>query len=147
MASTTFDTLQYSERLSSAGMPPAQAKAQAAALRDVLAESLAGHAATTTGIAELKTDVAELKADVALVKTDMAELKSDVAELKTDVAVLKSDVVTLKAAVATLETAVSIIKVDLVALRHSMDGRFRLLYWMFGVQMTGVGTLLVKALL
>ncbi len=40
MTAITFDTLKFVERLTAAGVPDAQAKAEASALRDVLAEAL-----------------------------------------------------------------------------------------------------------
>ena len=36
MTTATFDTLQFVERLTQAGVPPEQAKAEAEALRDAL---------------------------------------------------------------------------------------------------------------
>jgi hypothetical protein len=41
MSTLTFDTLRYTERLRAAGVPEQQAKAEAEALRDVLAEAIA----------------------------------------------------------------------------------------------------------
>lgn len=41
MNSTTFDTLKYFERLKGAGVPEAQARVQAEALRDVIESALA----------------------------------------------------------------------------------------------------------
>ena len=58
MATITFDTLKFVERLRSAGVPDAQAKAEAEALSEALAETIA--------IRELAT-----KADLEAVKSDL----------------------------------------------------------------------------
>ena len=63
MTSATFDTLGYFEKLKAAGVPEAQAKAQADALREVIDERLA----TKRDLKEM-----ELHVDVRL-----AELKND----------------------------------------------------------------------
>ena len=53
MTAVTFDALKYAEALKAAGVPEAQAEAQAAALADALREG--GHdLATTADIAELR---------------------------------------------------------------------------------------------
>ena len=46
MATITFDTLKYVERLKAAGVSEDHAKAEAEALRDVLSESIATRVAT-----------------------------------------------------------------------------------------------------
>ena len=70
MTAVTFDTLKYAETLKSAGVPDAQAKAQAAALAEGLREG-GQDLGTKAGIAELselrmatKADIAELKAEI-----------------------------------------------------------------------------------
>ncbi|MDP2831711.1 MAG: hypothetical protein Q8Q28_00115 [Pseudomonadota bacterium] len=66
MSTITFDTLRFAERLRTAGVPEAQAKAEAEALRDVLSEALDMTLATRADIlatkTELKTDIAGLDA-------------------------------------------------------------------------------------
>ncbi|MFZ4537610.1 hypothetical protein [Propionivibrio sp.] len=66
MSTITFDTLRFAERLKAAGVPEAQAKAEAEALRDVLSEALDTTLATRTDIfavkSELKVDIAALDA-------------------------------------------------------------------------------------
>ncbi|MEN9480472.1 MAG: hypothetical protein RLZZ298_1867 [Pseudomonadota bacterium] len=57
MATLTFDTLKYTERLRAAGVPESQAKAEAEALRDVLAEASDTALATKTDISRLETKI------------------------------------------------------------------------------------------
>ena len=83
MAVISFDTLKHVERLTAAGVPDAQARAEASALRDVLAESLDTTIATKGDIARLeastKADIARLEAST---KADVVELKADIARLE-----------------------------------------------------------------
>lgn len=69
MSAVTFDTLKYVERLTSAGLPAQQAKAEAEALRDALSELVELRSLAT------KEDVAMIRADV---KTEIAEAKADI---------------------------------------------------------------------
>ncbi len=77
MAPTTFDTLDFAEKLKAAGFSEAQAKAMVEAQRDSQAESISGSLAT--------------KADLLLTKTDLQtvrfEFKSDMMEAKLDIIV------------------------------------------------------------
>lgn len=61
MSTITFDTLKFAERLKAAGVPPAQAIAEAEALRDVLGEALDTTLATKSDVAELKAELASIK--------------------------------------------------------------------------------------
>jgi len=72
MTTVTFDTLKYAEALKTAGVPDAQAKAQAEALADALRQG-GQDLATKADVAELKADIAELRITTA----DIAELKAD----------------------------------------------------------------------
>ena len=67
MAALTFDTLKFAERLKSGGMPPAQAIAEAEALRDVLSEALDTTVAT-------KTDIGDVKSEIRSVRTEISRL-------------------------------------------------------------------------
>ena len=64
MSAIAFDTLKYVERLTAAGVPDAQAKAEASALRDVLAESLDTAVATKADIRDLKADIIRLENNI-----------------------------------------------------------------------------------
>lgn len=67
MSAVPFDTLKYAGALKTAGVPDAQAEAQAKALADALTQG-GQHLATKGDIAELrmaaKTDLAELKGEI-----------------------------------------------------------------------------------
>ena len=54
MATITFDTLKYVERLKAAGISDAQAKAEAEALRDALSEYIDNTVASKTDIVRLE---------------------------------------------------------------------------------------------
>ncbi len=54
MGTITFDTLKYAERLKAAGVSESQAKAEAEALRDVLAEALDTTLATKADVVRLE---------------------------------------------------------------------------------------------
>lgn len=72
MATITFDTLKYANRLISAGVSHDQAYAEAEALRDVLAEAVDTTVATRTDVHKLHSEVTTLTAQVAQfdIKTD-----------------------------------------------------------------------------
>ena len=61
MATITFDTLKYANRLREAGVSEAQAKAEAEALRDVFAEAIDTSVAT-------KVDVVKLDGKITLLQ-------------------------------------------------------------------------------
>ena len=65
MSTITFDTLKYAERLKSAGVPDAQARAEAEALRDALAETI-NHSVVTQS--DLVTELGPIKTEVAVLK-------------------------------------------------------------------------------
>ncbi|CAK0743399.1 DUF1640 domain-containing protein [Gammaproteobacteria bacterium] len=68
MTAITFDTLKFVERLTTAGVPEAHAKAEAFALRDILTESLDTTLATKADVERVETKlervIAELKYDL-----------------------------------------------------------------------------------
>ena len=72
MSTLTFDTLRYAERLRTAGVPEQQAKAEAEALRDVLAEAMDSSLAT-------KADLMEVKADLRL---EMTGIRGELSTIK-----------------------------------------------------------------
>ncbi|MEW6038540.1 MAG: DUF1640 domain-containing protein [Pseudomonadota bacterium] len=64
MATITFDTLKFVEKLKAAGVPEAQAKAEAEALQGVLSESLDTQLATKRDIDGIRSELKEFKAEV-----------------------------------------------------------------------------------
>jgi hypothetical protein len=64
VATITFDTLKFVEKLKAAGVPEAQAKAEAEALQGVLSESLDTQLATKRDIDGLRSELKEFKAEV-----------------------------------------------------------------------------------
>ncbi len=87
-----FDTLRFVEKLKSAGMPEAQAKAGAEALATALGESASGLLAT-------KADITSIKIETAGVKS---ELKLEMADVKSELKLMKWMVVTIVAGVVSL---------------------------------------------
>lgn len=61
MATITFDTLKFVEKLKSAGVPEAQAKAEAEALVSALAEAMDSQLATKSDIFRVEKELAVLK--------------------------------------------------------------------------------------
>ncbi len=61
MATITFDTLKFVEKLKSAGVPEAQAKAEAEALVSALAEAMDSQLATKADIFRVEKELAVLK--------------------------------------------------------------------------------------
>jgi MoxR-like ATPase len=72
MSSITFDTLKYVDALASAGIPDAQARAGAQALRVALSEAINDSVVTRR---DLVTEFAPVKADIVQLKTDAAVSK------------------------------------------------------------------------
>jgi hypothetical protein len=61
MATITFDTLKFAERLEKAGMTREQASAIAEAQKDALSEALDTTLATKMDIADVKTELAVIR--------------------------------------------------------------------------------------
>jgi hypothetical protein len=70
MSTITFDTLQYVDTLTSAGVPEAQAKAMAKAQAQAIESTTDIRLAT-------KGDIQDLKLSIVDIRKDMAELKSE----------------------------------------------------------------------
>ena len=64
MVTVTFDTLKFVERLKAAGVPEEQAKAEAEALREALAETASNVLATKDDIRRVELLIAETTADL-----------------------------------------------------------------------------------
>ena len=126
MAVISFDTLKHVERLTAAGVPDAQARAEASALRDVLAESLDTTIATKGDIARLEGSFSRLeastKADVREVRDELRETK---AELKSDIAHLEAST---KAAVREVRDELRETKAELKADSARVENRIDLLH-------------------
>ena len=83
-----FDTLRYVEKLKSAGMPEAHAKASAEALSTALEQSISTTLATKDDIHDVKNDIRAVKEDIRGVKTDMNVMK---AELRTEIGQIRAE--------------------------------------------------------
>ena len=103
MASVAFDTLRFSQRLSEAGLGPAQAAGVAAATAEAIGE-LVGQLATRHDLAllraemhgemgklrgEMATSREELRGEMAMLRE---ELRGEMASLRQDMASLRQDV-------------------------------------------------------
>ena len=74
MTTATFDTLKFSEKLIAAGVPEAQAKAEAAALSEVLEmnlKDLVSKEHLDYKLAELKTDLIKWVVGLALAQSGL----------------------------------------------------------------------------
>lgn len=71
MASITFDTLKFVEKLRAAGVPEAQAKAEAEALQGVFAETLDAQLAT-------KADMVRLERRMDGFEGQLKEMKAEI---------------------------------------------------------------------
>jgi F0F1-type ATP synthase membrane subunit b/b' len=160
MATITFDTLKFANTLKTAGVPPQQAEAQAAAFAEVIQVNLK-EVATKDDLAstasELKREIADLGKDL---KQEIADLRKDLkqenADLRKDakqeIADLRKD---LKQENADLRKDAKQENVDLrkdakqemSALEQRMNGRIdvhaarfqgelALLRWMCGIGLT-----------
>ena len=76
-----FDTLRYVEKLKSAGIPEAQAKAEAEALATALSESASGILATKEDISSVKFEMVEIKSELKLMKWMIATIVAGVISL------------------------------------------------------------------
>lgn len=72
MSTITFDTLKFTERLRAAGLPELHAKAEAEALRDVLAETMDATLAAKSDLVDVKND---LKLEISAVRGELASIK------------------------------------------------------------------------
>lgn len=76
-----FDTLRYVETLKAAGVPEAQAKAEAEALATALGESASGALASKDDVVGIKLEMAEIKSDLKLMKWMNATIVAGVLSL------------------------------------------------------------------
>jgi coiled-coil family 90 protein len=136
MATATFDTLKFANRLKQAGVPAPQAEAEAEALAEALQVNLRD-LATKSDLSAVRD---ELKRDLAAVRD---ELKRDLAavhdELKRDLAAVRDE---LKSDARDSETRA---RGRIDTLESKMDGKFLLLQWMLGLLLGGILALVLKA--
>lgn len=136
MATVTFDTLKFVEKLRAAGVSEAQAKAEAEALVSVLAEAIEQQLATKEDIRGVKADIATLEKTL---KADIATLEKT---LKADMATLDK---TLKADMATRDGEVKAgfkeVKADIILLKRDTY----VIKWMMGMVLASVISLVLKA--
>ncbi|MGK2871786.1 MAG: DUF1640 domain-containing protein [Alphaproteobacteria bacterium] len=68
MATVTFDTLKFVEKLRAAGVSEPQAKAQAEVLASALSEAMEVQLATKDDIRDVRSDIAKLERDMYVLK-------------------------------------------------------------------------------
>lgn len=78
-----FDTLRYVEKLKSAGIPEAQAKAEMEALATAFGESASGLVATKDDIVGIKLEIADVKSELKLMKWMIVTIVAGVITLVT----------------------------------------------------------------
>lgn len=76
-----FDTLRFVEKLKSAGVSDAQAKAEAEALTIALGESASGNLATKDDVTTIKIEMADIKSELKLMKWMVVTIVAGIASL------------------------------------------------------------------
>jgi hypothetical protein len=157
MATITFDTLKFVEKLRAVGVSEAQAKVQAEVLVFALDEVMDQQLATKADIArlerEVRVDIARLEREV---KTDIARLENstqaEFKEVRADIAGLEKST---KAEIAGLEKST---KAEIARLENSTQAEFKevkadivvlqrdtyVIKWMMGMVLAGVTALVLK---
>jgi len=117
-ATITFDTLKFATRLEEAGVPGAQARAEAEVMRETLGEVLTAHAQSLQ--ATFTRDMLETRtqADTAIARL----------EHKVDVGFAE-------------------VRKDIEMLEQRTNARFTLLKWMLGLLLGGMTSMIVKMFL
>jgi len=112
MAAVMFDTQKFVERLEAAKFPPAQAKAQSEAMREVLETAFASHAKEQQDISIRAVDTLDSKTEKALLA-----FKHEVNErfVKTDTKIDKLE--------AKVDTLVLGVRKDLSAVEERLNGK------------------------
>ncbi|SMP72721.1 coiled-coil domain-containing protein [Noviherbaspirillum suwonense] len=116
-----FDTLRYVEKLRSAGMPEAHAKASAEALSTALEQSTSTTLATKEDISELKGMINELRLST---KEEINGVKNDVSTLRSDLTAVKSEM-----------------RAEFVHVRSDL----KVMQWMTGTIVVGVVSLVARS--
>ena len=145
MAVISFDTLKHVERLTAAGVPDAQARAEASALRDVLAESLDTTIATKGDVARLE---ANTKASISsLEASTKASISSLEAATKADSARLDANISSLEASTkASISSLAASTKADMELQRKDMQAMELRLVIKLGALMTAIAGLGITAM-
>jgi outer membrane cobalamin receptor len=142
-----FNTLDYANRLESAGVPAAQAEVHAQALAQVLERCFSAAADTTRLRSELSTRISEVEANLrAEIKRVEVTLRAEIKEVEVTLrAEIKEVEVTLRAEIKELEVKLRFeikesetrIRADLGSridrLEERMEERFRHQWWANGV--------------
>jgi hypothetical protein len=76
-----FDTLRFVDKLKSAGVSEAHAKAESEALTVALAEAAAGNLATKDDVTTIKIEMAEIKSEMKLMKWMLVTIVAGIASL------------------------------------------------------------------
>lgn len=85
-----FDTLRYVEKLKSAGMPEAHAKASAEALSTALEQSMSNTLATKDDIYAVKKDIRAVKNDMNIMKTELQSMfNADIGQIRAEQKVMQ----------------------------------------------------------
>ena len=107
---------------------------------DALSEFMDGSVATKADIAELSGEIKEVRAELSgEIKEVRGELKADIAELSGEI---KAQGERLDGEIKAIRTELS---GEIKSVRTELIGKINLLYWMLGVTVAGVVSLVIKA--
>jgi hypothetical protein len=120
-----FDTLRYVEKLKSAGMPEAHAKASAEALSTALEQSISSTLATKEDIYAVKSAINEIKVDI---KDFRHSVKQDCSTLRNDMNLMKAEIQ------SAFQSYTSQLRADM-----------KVMQWMLGTIVVGVVSLVAKS--
>ncbi len=103
---------------------------------DALSEFMDGSVATKADIAELSGEIKEVRSELSgEIKEVRSELKADIAELSGEIKEVRGE---LKAQGERLDGKIT-------AEIAGLNGRINLIYWMLGVSVAGIVSLVIKA--
>ena len=103
---------------------------------DALSEFMDGSVATKADIAELSGEIKEVRSELSgEIKEVRGELKADIAELSGEIKEVRGE---LKAQGERLDGKIT-------AEIAGLNGRINLIYWMLGVSVAGIVSLVLKA--
>ena len=107
---------------------------------DALSEFMDGSVATKADIAELSGEIKEVRSELSgEIKEVRGELKADIAELSGEI---KAQGERLDGEIKAIRTELS---GEIKSVRTELIGKINLLYWMLGVTVAGVVSLVIKA--